>query len=171
MQTTTLVYRNNYKPVFAWVLAHGGTEMDAEDVFQEAMTVLFQKAQKEDFRLTCKIGTYLVAVSKFIWYKKLERQNKKADFIPFDENDEERNERWVYEDDVKVQEERELHFEQLDTALAEIGEPCRGLLRAFYYQQKNMQEIAHEFGYTNPENAKTQKYKCLMRLKKIFYKQ
>jgi hypothetical protein len=32
-----------------------------------------------------------------------------------------------------------------------------------------MQEIAADFGYTNPDNAKTQKYKCLMRLKKIFF--
>jgi hypothetical protein len=32
-----------------------------------------------------------------------------------------------------------------------------------------MQEIALSFGYTNAENAKNQKYKCLMRLKKIFF--
>jgi hypothetical protein len=34
-----------------------------------------------------------------------------------------------------------------------------------------MQMIADDFGYTNAENAKTQKYKCLMRLKKIFFSQ
>ena len=32
-----------------------------------------------------------------------------------------------------------------------------------------MSEIAKEFGYTNADNAKNQKYKCLMRLKKIFF--
>jgi hypothetical protein len=32
-----------------------------------------------------------------------------------------------------------------------------------------MPEIAASFGYTNAENAKTQKYKCLMRLKKLFF--
>jgi len=31
-----------------------------------------------------------------------------------------------------------------------------------------MVEIAGDFGYTNADNAKNQKYKCLMRLKKIF---
>jgi len=31
-----------------------------------------------------------------------------------------------------------------------------------------MIEIAADFGYTNSDNAKNQKYKCLMRLKKIF---
>jgi hypothetical protein len=32
-----------------------------------------------------------------------------------------------------------------------------------------MQEICTEFGYTNADNAKTQKYKCLTRLKKLFF--
>jgi DNA-directed RNA polymerase specialized sigma24 family protein len=75
----------------------------------------------------------------------------------------------AYEDDIKVDEEREEHYAQLDLALDAIGEPCRSLLRAFYHQDKSMQEIAADFGYTNPDNAKTQKYKCLMRLKKIFF--
>ena len=35
----------------------------------------------------------------------------------------------------------------------------------------NLQEIAEDFGYTNAENAKNQKYKCLMRLKKIYFAQ
>lgn len=34
-----------------------------------------------------------------------------------------------------------------------------------------MQELAKQFGYTNADNAKTQKYKCLLRLKKIFFAQ
>ena len=34
-----------------------------------------------------------------------------------------------------------------------------------------MGEIAEMFGYTNTDNAKNQKYKCLMRLKKLFFAQ
>jgi RNA polymerase sigma factor (sigma-70 family) len=166
---TEQVYRDNYRPVAAWVTAHGGDSEDAADVFQEAMTILFQKSQLEAFRLSCKIGTYLVAVSKFVWYKKLEQRNRRPDFsLPTE--DESFADRYVgYDDDIKIQEERELHFEQLSSAMEELGEPCRSLLDAFYTQDKSMQEIAGMFGYTNPDNAKTQKYKCLSRLKKIFY--
>ena len=32
-----------------------------------------------------------------------------------------------------------------------------------------MNEISDKFGYTNSDNAKNQKYKCLQRLKKIFF--
>ena len=68
-----------------------------------------------------------------------------------------------------MHEEREAHYEQLDVALDQVGEPCRSLLKAYYHHDKSMQEIAADFGYTNPDNAKTQKYKCLARLRKIFY--
>jgi RNA polymerase sigma factor (sigma-70 family) len=166
---TEQVYRDNYKQVQAWVQAHGGTADDGEDVFQEAMTILFQKSQQEEFRLSCKIGTYIVAVAKYVWYKKLQLQNRRPDFLPYDSGEEEQKDSHVYEDDVKVQEERELHFEQLNKALDELGEPCSSLLKAFYNENKSMQEIATFFRYTNPDNAKTQKYKCLTRLKKIFY--
>lgn len=166
---TEQVYRDNYRLVYAWVTSHGGDTEDAADVFQEAMTILFQKSQNEAFRLSCKIGTYLVAVSKFVWYKKLEQRNRRPDFsLPGD--DESYADRYAaYDEDIKVQEEREIHFEQLGLAMEELGEPCRSLLHAFYTQDKSMQEIAAMFGYTNPDNAKTQKYKCLSRLKKIFY--
>lgn len=59
----------------------------------------------------------------------------------------------------------------MESAMNKIGEPCKSLLDAYYIQKKNMQEIATGFGYTNADNAKTQKYKCLMRLKKLFFAQ
>ena len=60
-------------------------------------------------------------------------------------------------------------FEIMEKALISLGEPCKSLLEAYYLQKQNMQVIAANFGYTNADNAKNQKYKCLMRLKKIFF--
>lgn len=168
-KATEQVYRENYKPVLAWVQARGGSADDGADVFQEAMVILFQKAQQEEFRLTCKIGTYLVAVAKYIWYKKLQQQQRQPDFLLPDAGEDGSGPDHAYEDDLKVQEEREAHFDQLGIAMEELGEPCRSLLRSFYHENRSMQEIAVLFGYTNPDNAKTQKYKCLTRLKKLFY--
>ena len=56
----------------------------------------------------------------------------------------------------------------MEKSLNSLGEPCRSLLKAYYLETKSMVEIAGDFGYTNADNAKNQKYKCLMRLKKIF---
>jgi len=73
------------------------------------------------------------------------------------------------EEDIEVHEERNLEFQMMERALSGLGEPCKSLLEAFYVQKKNMGVIAVGFGYTNADNAKNQKYKCLMRLRKLFF--
>ncbi len=59
----------------------------------------------------------------------------------------------------------------MERGLSSLGEPCKSLLEAYYLQKRSMTEIAATFGYTNADNAKSQKYKCLMRLKKFFFDQ
>ena len=167
-QATAQVYKQHYPTIMHWITGAGGNEADAADIFQEAMVVLFEKARNEDFRLTCRIGTYLFAICKHLWYKKLEHRKRMPGSFSEQTGGEDSFDA-AYEDDIKVHEEREEHYAQLDVALDALGEPCRSLLRAFYHHDKSMQEIAADFGYTNPDNAKTQKYKCLMRLKKIFF--
>jgi DNA-directed RNA polymerase specialized sigma24 family protein len=75
------------------------------------------------------------------------------------------------EEEVEEHEKRNTDYLLMENALSKIGEPCKSLLDAYYLQKKSMQDIAGEFGYTNADNAKTQKYKCLMRLKKLFFAQ
>ncbi len=167
-QATERVYKQHHRVVTRWIVQQGGEQQDAEDVYQEAMVVLYEKAQTPEFRLTCKIGTYLFAISKYLWYKRLQKAARQPMSLGEGQGWDEHKE-WVYEDDIKVHQERELHYAQLYQAMEQLGEPCRSLLQAFYHKAKNMQEIATEFGYTNPDNAKNQKYKCLNRLRKLFY--
>ena len=75
------------------------------------------------------------------------------------------------EDDLGIFEKQEANYTMMNNALNSLGEPCKGLLEGYYIHKKGMQELAQEFGYTNADNAKNQKYKCLMRLKKIFFAQ
>jgi RNA polymerase sigma factor (sigma-70 family) len=166
---TEQIYSQNYHIISGWLQKNGGTSADAADLFQEAMVVLFGKAQDEEFRLTCSIGTYLFAISKHLWYKKLQKQHREPVALHENKGDDDEDTGIAYEDDINTHKEREAHYEQLDAALDQLGEPCRSILRAYYHHDKSMQEIAASFGYTNPENAKTQKYKCLARLRKIFY--
>jgi predicted DNA-binding protein YlxM (UPF0122 family) len=53
--------------------------------------------------------------------------------------------------------------------MIELGEPCCTLIQDYYWQDLSMETIAEKFGYTNADNAKNQKYKCLQRLKKYFF--
>jgi RNA polymerase sigma factor (sigma-70 family) len=157
------IYRNNYGMVQALIINNNGSTDDARDVFQEAMIVLYEKARSGTFELNCQIKTYMYSVSRRLWLKKLQQTKRfTSDFgdpdslVPI-------------EDDLEDHLKRDLEFGMMERAILGLGEPCKSLLEAFYIEKKNMQEIALDFGYTNAENAKTQKYKCLMRLKKIFF--
>jgi RNA polymerase sigma factor (sigma-70 family) len=157
------IYRENYGMVQALIINNNGSTDDARDVFQEAMIVLYEKARSGTFELHCQIRTYMYSVSRRLWLKKLQQTKRfTSDFgdpdslVPVEED---------LEDHLK----RDQEFGMMERAILGLGEPCKSLLEAFYIEKKNMQEIALDFGYTNAENAKTQKYKCLMRLKKIFF--
>lgn len=159
------IYKLYHSVLTKWILSRGGLEADAEDVFQEALVVLFEKAKDPEFCLTCKLSTYLFAVSKRLWFKKAERA---SNYFSLSDEDGDK-EFGAYDDDLQLHVEKENQFEQLTQAMDQLGEPCSSLLKAFYQDKKNMQEIAELFRYTNSENAKTQKYKCLTRLRKIFF--
>lgn len=157
-----------YRPMLIkWIITRGGTEIDADDIFQEALMVMFEKAKLPEFCLTCKLSTYLFAISKRLWFKKIEYS---SGYIGFNEQEEEEESAGhAYEDDLLMHLEKEHQFIQLWQSMEKLGEPCSQLLKAFYIDNKSMQQIAADFSYTNAENAKTQKYKCLTRLKKIFF--
>ncbi|NDC42779.1 MAG: sigma-70 family RNA polymerase sigma factor [Chitinophagia bacterium] len=167
-QATARVYQQNYPIVHKWLLKNGCESDDADDLFQESMVVLFGKVQEADFRLSCSISTYIFSVAKHLWYKKFRKDQAGPVRLQERDGDDDGYEIAAV-DDVNVHHEREAHFSQLAAALDQIGEPCRSLLQAFYHKDRSMQQIAAEFGYTNPENAKTQKYKCLTRLRKLFH--
>jgi RNA polymerase sigma factor (sigma-70 family) len=157
------IYKQNYNMIQSLVVNNSGSADDAKDVFQETMIVLYEKVRSGTFELNCLIKTYVYSVSRRLWLKRLQQMNRFApafdglhDTVPVDEEIEE-NERINNE------------FQVMEKAINSLGEPCKSLLEAYYLDKKNMQDIALSFGYTNADNAKNQKYKCLMRLKKIFF--
>ena len=158
------IYKENYNLVQALVVNNNGTADDAKDIFQEALIVLFEKVQSGSFELNCQLRTYIYSVSRRLWLKRLMLQNR----LHITDVSEEMV---VVDDSMEEHEKRNAEFSIMEKAMGGLGEPCKSLLEAYYLQKKNMQEIAASFGYTNAENAKNQKYKCLMRLKKLFFSQ
>ncbi len=160
-----LIYKDNFNMVLAFIINNNGSYDEAKDIFQEAMITLYEKATSESFVLTCQLKTYIYSVCRRLWLKRLQQLGRTTSGV---EN---------FEETVSVEEELEVHerknaeFNMMDRALNSLGEPCKSLLQAYYLNKKGMSEIASQFGYTNADNAKNQKYKCLMRLKKLFFSQ
>lgn len=159
------IYRENYLVIQSFILANSGTVDDARDIFQESMVVLYEKTLNPSFSLNCQIRTYVYSVCRRLWLKRLQQRKRYSvqvdgleEIVPV-------------EDALEDHEQRNNDYLMMEQAISRIGEPCKSLLDAYYIHRKSMQEIATDFGYTNAENAKTQKYKCLVRLKKLFFAQ
>ena len=159
------IYRENYLTIQSYIVKNNGYPDDARDIFQEAMIVLYEKVSSGTFELTCQIKTYLYSVCRRLWLKRLQQMQR------YNPSSESVDEVVPVEEELDIHEKRNADLIVMENALNKIGEPCKSLLEAYYLQKKSMPEIAEFFGYTNADNAKTQKYKCLVRLKKIFFTQ
>ena len=159
------IYRENYAIIQSFILNNNGSADDARDIFQEAMVVLYEKSRNTTFSLNCQIRTYIYSICRRLWLKRLQQLSK------FGTQAESLEEVVAVEEEIEEHEKRNADFLLMENSMGKIGEPCKSLLDAYYLQKKSMQDIAAEFGYTNADNAKTQKYKCLIRLKKLFFTQ
>ena len=149
--------------ILQFILNNSGDEDDAKDVYQEAIMVLYKKIKSGDFELSSKLKTYIYSVCRRIWLKKLAKESHKAVNIADFEDIE------SVETDLDKHEEKDKQFDKMQDALGLLGEPCKTIIQDFYINNLSMQDISEKFGYTNTDNAKTQKYKCLQRLKKLFF--
>lgn len=162
------LYRRYFPMVLRFVTSNSGSEDEAKDVYQEALIVLYEKVRSGSFELQCQLKTYVYSVSRRLWLKQLTHKSR---FMVSDTETPVTDSAAVGQmsDDLTDHEERDRQFDLMADSLNRLGEPCRTLLEDFYIRHLSMQDITEKFGYTNADNAKTQKYKCLMRLKRLFF--
>jgi RNA polymerase sigma factor (sigma-70 family) len=163
-EVLTALYKRYYNLVLKLVVNNSGTSDAAQDVYQETIIVLFENVQKPQFELNCQLQTYIYSVAKRLWLKQLK---KKGQVFLIKENEE--GEIADVSEDIALHQQKEKDFEKVNKSLENLGEPCATLIKDFYVAKLSMDEIAEKFGYTNSDNAKNQKYKCLQRLKKYFF--
>jgi RNA polymerase sigma-70 factor (ECF subfamily) len=158
-------YRNDF--IYWAVRNYGCTEEAAKDVFQVSIVIFYENIMSGKLvSLHSSVKTYLFAIGK---NKLMEGQvaQRKQQHI----QDNFKYEAFEGSDDSSELENKEEIYHNLEAALQELGEPCKTVLNLFYYQNKGIDEIAAALHYKGNDSAKTQKYKCLMRLKKIFAQQ
>jgi len=158
------LYKKYYNIVLKFILYNSGTNAAAQDIYQETIIVLYESVKKPGFELKCQLQTYIFSIAKRLWLKELKKNGKTFLFKESEENN-----LVDVSEDLKEFDEKEAEIEKMNNSLIDLGEPCSELIKDFYINKLSMEQIAEKFGYTNADNAKTQKYKCLQRLKKIFF--
>jgi RNA polymerase sigma factor (sigma-70 family) len=153
--TLTQLYRRAFPAVRQYVLQGGGRDQDAQDVFQDALVVFYEKVMAGTLVLTAEPGTYLVAVARHLWQREAARRARHP-HTGLDIVEDELADEAPAADDASF---------SAQAQLAKLGEKCRSILLAFYYFGQPLGQIAATHGYRSVRSATVQKFKCLERLR------
>jgi RNA polymerase sigma factor (sigma-70 family) len=161
------LYTKHFNAIERLVLNNSGNYDEAKDVYQEAIIVFYKDVRQNQLKLTCSISTYLYSICRNLWLKCLREKTKipvfrdtQNDFLALEKADTD------YDIDYDTNTERLINI--ATEQLATLGEKCRRILRYFFWERKNMDFIAQQLGYTNADNAKNQKSKCMKQLRDKF---
>ena len=157
------VYQKYYPTVRALVLDNNGHENDAEDIFQDAMIVLYAKVNTEGFELTCSLKTYLYSVARNLWLNKLKARGKYS-VVDYDKEYIE-----LVPEELKTLD-ANPRYKRIMDQFANIGESCKEILFNFYFHRMSMHAIAKDMGFANEQVAKNKKSRCLKKLKHLVFK-
>jgi RNA polymerase sigma factor (sigma-70 family) len=149
------IYKNSFNPVKQLILHNAGSESDAEDIFQEALIVIFRKLKEEnDFELTAAFGTYIYSISRLLWLKHLKKV-KKLEIDPLNRDMEERIE---FEEPSPIQD-KDLRLAIYQRTLLKIPEDCQKIL-TLTAQDLSSEEIARQLGFRSKEYVRKRRHFC-----------
>lgn len=162
------IYKEHAPPILRWVIKNNGQAADAQDVFQEAIIALHQKANDPKFVLTCPLGGLLFSICRNKWLNQLRKKNKEAEVRTWQEE--------KYKDDnslvsvLEAVEEEEIRQKQLDTTFQQLSELCQKLLRLLISGISSA-EAAERLGMTDANTVYRRKNACVGRWRTLYQAQ
>lgn len=137
------------------IVSNSGSDEEAQDVFQEALIVIYNKLVNKELELYCTFKTYLYSVSRLMWLKQLEKKKYKSEEI-YDEN---MTDLRVDDKNILDQIETNERFRLYQKYFKQLNEDCRKVLELFI-NKVPLREIAEIMGYSSEKYAKKRKYIC-----------
>ena len=157
-RTFSYIYQANYPLVAHFVKKNSGTEADAEDIFQDSLIALYNKANRGSLVLTASLQTYIYSIAKNLWFKKLRVKNRNVELKDTHEN-------LPLEEDFFESITKNERSELIADILQSLGDDCRKVLRYFYFDRLKMKQIMELMGWQSEQVAKNKKSNCMKKLK------
>ena len=148
-----------YPNTMRFIENNGGNNEQAREIFQEAITLILERIYCKKLEIKSSFSAYLYSVARNLWIKQMKERKLHAKVV---------DEIAYSETEISVIEHRSApvdNYEIICSAIEQLGDPCRKLLEYFYFRNLDWQTIASEMGYSSPESARNQKYKCLERIR------
>jgi RNA polymerase sigma-70 factor (ECF subfamily) len=152
-------YKEHRREFILWAKNnHQCEEDDAKDIYQATIVSFYENVVSGHLsELSSSSKTYLFAIGK---NKIREMQRKRGKHITLEDGQD------FLDEPEEIIDPSLLKL--VDISLNRLGEPCKSLLQKVYYHKNSMATIVETLGYKNEDAAKSQKYKCLLRLRTIF---
>lgn len=157
----TYLYSEYQEEVIDFLITNKANRKEAEEVFQDSFVKFYQQIHKKDFVLRKSFDAYFKSICLNTWSSALKLKNKQnlTDIIPDEIDDTEMGFFFEY----KNEQLRKLARKEF----LKLGENCKRMLNMYYFQRKQMVEIAFLMDYKNAQIAMNKKYKCLVYLKEL----
>jgi RNA polymerase sigma factor (sigma-70 family) len=160
------LYRSQFNLTAAYIRQNSGTDEDAEDIFQELILTFIEVLKKDKFRGESSISTFLYALTRNIWLNELKKRGSAKQRDEIFEKGREHTEIDVSHLIVNREEKTQL-MKLVDS----LGETCKKILVAFYFENLAMKEILKTLKYENEQVVRNKKYKCLKQLEQLLTEQ
>lgn len=155
------IYLDHREPFIAWLLkTYRCDPEEAVDFYQATILSFYDNVlQGKLTELTGSLRTYLFAIGRNKWrehHRRRQRYSLQGELSA-----------WQIIDPEDSEDDQDVEIRKLQRGLRALGDPCQKLLEAFYYQGLKLDDLVDVFGYKTKEAARTAKYKCMQRLRKL----
>lgn len=150
------IYTNYFPGISFFIQNNKGSEEDGRDIFQESLLILYQKAKNPLFNLSSSFYTYLFAISKNLWLKRLEKKRKLR--VTFLEKEE-----LMIVDELASDINRESQYRLFRKKFGKLSTGCQEVLELFF-NGTPMKEIAQKLNFGSVQYAKKRKFQCKEKL-------
>lgn len=150
------IYKQYFYKVNAFVKKNNGSEDDVNDIFQEAIIIIYRKLKENDLLFENRsFEVYLFSVCRFLWLKELEKRRidkvKLNDTLSFQDE--------IYDDDLVSVIEKNERYLLYQKHFRNISSDCQKILQLFF-EKVPIKQIAHIMGFKSEKYVKTRKFKC-----------
>lgn len=152
------LYRNYFESIQRLIFKNSGYAEDAEDIFQDALVIIYKKIKNKDLKLSCSLKTFMYAICRNLWLQKLQKKENRTD--SFSDVEDENSKPFELNEDFAEHEKYNLYQKHF----MKLSEDCQKVLRLFL-KKTSLKEIASIMGFSSVDYTKTRKYLCKKNLK------
>ena len=156
------LYETTLKKVRSHIIRRGGNIEQANDIFQDAVIILFDTVRKNKFDERYTIEAFVFTVSKNLWINSI-RKNKRIsnyeDMGLFGNH--------ITEENILSTLVNKERSEAVKGLFDKLNERCRQILHYYNHEGWSMKEISVKLGFTSEDVAKTSHYRCKKSLMKM----